>query len=459
MRYDTAVRTIPIVLLAAIGCGKGAARSHDAARSFDAAPPTPAVDAAIGAAAVAQRFVTHLGRGEYEAALALLPPEAAGKVDAARLRTDWTGAAGEVDLVGVTVDPWPGGPDRFRVRARLGDGATLDVVVAIDGDRIARSRLGQRYAPPAYVDLAAFDDRPVAVGTGAAALPGELSVPRSAGPHPVVILIHGSGPHDLDSTIGPAKPLRDLAWGLASQGVAVLRYDKRTYGEHVLALGVDPAAMTVHHEYLDDAAAAIAGVAARPEIDPARIYVLGHSQGGWLTPWILRDNPKVRGGIIASGNAGGLADLLPRQYEYLARVGDDVVDAFERAAIEQVEKQVARAVDPDLALDTPATELPLGIPAPYWKALHGYDAPAVAAALDGRRWLLLQGGHDYQVTDEDHAVWKRALDGADVTARHYPALNHIYVPTDAMATPAYVMAGGHVDPAVIGDVAAWVTAR
>lgn len=83
-------------------------------------------------------------------------------------------------------------------------------------------------SPPPYADRATFAEQEVVVGSGEWALPGTLSLPNGAGPFPAVVLVHGSGPADRDETVGPNKPFRDLAWGLASRGVAVLRYDKRT---------------------------------------------------------------------------------------------------------------------------------------------------------------------------------------------------------------------------------------
>ena len=61
------------------------------------------------------------------------------------------------------------------------------------------------------------------------AVPGTVAVPHGAGPWPGVVLVAGSGSLDRDETIGRNKPFKDIAWGLASRGVAVLRFDKVTY--------------------------------------------------------------------------------------------------------------------------------------------------------------------------------------------------------------------------------------
>src|SRR2546421_397489 len=81
----------------------------------------------------------------------------------------------------------------------------------------------------------AIKETEVTVGKGEWVLPGTLPLPTGDGPFPAVVLVHGSGPHDRDETIGPSRPFRDLAGGLASQGIAVLRYEKRTK-EHAAKL-------------------------------------------------------------------------------------------------------------------------------------------------------------------------------------------------------------------------------
>jgi hypothetical protein len=85
------------------------------------------------------------------------------------------------------------------------------------------------WEPPGYGDSGTFDERDLMAVTGPLAVPGTLSLPRQSGPRPAVVLLPGSGAVDRDQTIGRNKPFKDLAWGLATRGVAVLRFDKVTY--------------------------------------------------------------------------------------------------------------------------------------------------------------------------------------------------------------------------------------
>jgi hypothetical protein len=125
------------------------------------------------------------------------------------------------------------------------------------------------WTPPPYAHPERFTERAVSVGT-APALPGKLVVPVGTGPFPAVVLIHGSGPSDEDESHGPNRTFKDLAWGLGGQGVAVLRYVKRT--RHAPA-----GAVTVKEEVLDGAREAIALLRSTREIDPRRVVVVGHS--------------------------------------------------------------------------------------------------------------------------------------------------------------------------------------
>ena len=139
------------------------------------------------------------------------------------------------------------------------------------------------YQPPSYADQQSFTEQSVTVGEGTQwALPGTLTLPKGAGPFPVVILVQGSGPNDRNEMIGPNRPFQDLAWGLASRGIAVLRYDKRTF-VYPKQTQAESATFTVQQESIDDALQAAKLVRSMPEIDSKKIYVLGHSL---LATWL-----------------------------------------------------------------------------------------------------------------------------------------------------------------------------
>ena len=317
------------------------------------------------------------------------------------------------------------------------------------------------WEPPPYADPAAFTETGVTLGDPPLAVPGTLSVPRPApgreGAGPAVLLLSGSGPHDQDETIGRSKPLKDLAWGLASAGVAVLRFEKVTHA-HPAECAASPE-FTVTDEYVPQALAGLRLLSEHPAIDPARLYLAGHSLGGSVAPRIAAAataGPAVAGLIILAGGAQPMHWAAVRQFRYLATITPGGAAALQ-PAIDTMTAQAQAADDPGLSPATPPETLPFGIPAPYWLDLRGYDPPAAAAAL-GKPMLIVQGGRDYQVTiDDDLSRWQAALGNRpDVTIRVYDADNHLFFPGSGPSTPEEYEPAQHMDPGVIAGIANWL---
>lgn len=308
-------------------------------------------------------------------------------------------------------------------------------------------------APPSYAKPGAYQERDVTVGTGDWALPGTLTTPAGPGPFPAVVLVHGSGPNDRDETVEANKPFRDLALGLASRGIAVLRYEKRTRQYASKVAGV--AGFTVQQETVDDALAAVALLRGLPGVDPRRVFVLGHSLGGLVLPRIGQGQPALAGLIVMAGPARPLEDLILDQVSYLAAL-DGVVTDPEKKQIEGLRGEVekVKALKPG-ATDSGIGSV-LGAPASYWLDLQGYDPPQASKYLP-QPMLILQGERDYQVTMTDFAAWKKVLSGKpNVTFKSYPRLDHLFLAGEGKSGPAEYQKPGHVEEAVVADVAAWI---
>ena len=308
------------------------------------------------------------------------------------------------------------------------------------------------YLTPSYAKPDAFREKEITIGQGECALPGTLTVPSGAGPFPVVILVHGSGPNDRDETIGPNKPFKDLAWGLASRGVAVLRYEKRTKQHSAKLASVR--VFTVKEEVLDDALADVAVLRTTEGIDPKRICVLGHSLGGMLVPHIGWLDPNIAGLISLAGATRPLEDAIPEQYAYIFSL-DGNISAEEEKQLNQA-KADAEKVKSMKTEDAHSALTIFGAPASYWLDLFGYDPTDLAKTLK-QPLLILHGERDYQVTMKDFERWKAALaTKKNVSFKLYPSLNHLFISGTGPSTPSEYAQAGHVDEQVIADIAAWI---
>ena len=421
---------------------------------------TPQVDASSKARAV----VAALTSGDFAAIEAQFTDQMKAALPPGRLAASWTTL---VTQVGALKSCSTQGTLRAIADKQMVitpcefERAKIDVQVAFDSEgRISGLALRPAasapppYTPPSYVNASAFKEEDLTIGSAEWPLPATLTMPLGAGPFPVVILVHGSGPNDRDETIGPNRPFKDLALGLASRGIAVLRYDKRTKAHGAKAGSLKM--LTVKDEVVDDVGEAIKSARAHDRIDPKRIFVLGHSLGGMLIPRIAAANPSLAGVIVMAGAARPLEQAIVEQTRYIANV-DGTVSAEEQAQIDNATKN-AEEIKALTAADAAAGKTVMGVPASYWLDLRGYDPPAAAAAVK-MRMLVLQGERDYQVTMEEFARWKGALGSrTDVTLHSYPPLNHLFIAGSGKVTPAEYSVAGHVAEDVIRDIAAYVLA-
>jgi dienelactone hydrolase len=342
----------------------------------------------------------------------------------------------------------------------------LDTKVVFDADgRVAglffvpSHAAADASAPPPYAQTNAFHEQEFTVGRGEWRLPGTLTLPSArGGPWPAVVLVHGSGPNDRDETVGANKPFRDLAWGLAARGIAVLRYEKRTrqYADKLKTAGLGQ--FTVQQETIDDALSAVARLRATDGLDPKRIFVLGHSLGGMVAPRIGQADPQIAGLIILAGCLSRpLEEVMVEQARYLLSLKEKP-SAKEEAWLADLESSAAK-VKKLTPADASASVLLIGAPPAYWLDLRQHDPLAIAKGLK-QPLLILRGERDYQATAVDFDRWQEALGARPkVTFKLYPKLNHLFIAGEGKSTPDEYEQPGHVAETVVADVAEWIRGR
>jgi len=266
----------------------------------------------------------------------------------------------------------------------------------------------------------------------------------------MVLMLSGSGSNDMDETVGGRKAFRDLANGLANQGVATLRWSKRTRDYPELAAKTP---FTVRYEYLPELESALMWLGSRPDLNIKGYYVLGHSLGAYMQPMIASEMPDLSGFIMLAANARPLEDVVWEQFNYI--LGQDGLTAEEQTQLDQIKVQVKDIKK--LSAKKPAPEsLLLNAPLSYWLSMNEYKQVKVFKKSKAP-FLILQGEKDYQVSMKDFNLWKKASKGRkNIELISYPDLDHLFMFCEGTSTPSSYGNSAYVAPEVINDIAKWV---
>jgi uncharacterized protein len=322
-------------------------------------------------------------------------------------------------------------------------------------------------APLPYREETVVFDNPAAPGVQ---LAGTLTLPNGAGPFPAAVLIAGSGKNDRDENFGgDHKPFLLLADALTRQGYAVLRYDKRGVGKSTGSAG---AATTA--DFTSDAAAAIAYLRRRADIDAAGLGLIGHSEGGAIAAMLAAGDPTVayivslagvsvpfktlvaeqtRLQAVATGTAPAWA---ARSYDLNVRLFDQIAAAKDQADAEARVRQVAAGVDPETSKADVDQALHYARSAYMRYVLTADPTPALRQLRIPV--LALAGSKDLIVPpDLNLPALRKALAGdRDVTVVELPGLNHFFQPAETGLNPEFSTIETTLAPQVIATILPWI---
>lgn len=329
----------------------------------------------------------------------------------------------------------------------------VDSVSLVEGFWVEAVKTEYAFAPPPYARLESFREEPVRIGDSLSGLSGMLAIPNGPGPFAAVLLLHGSGPQDRDETYLGNKPFRDIAWGLASRGVLVLRYDKRTRAYPGSLRGPD---ITIEREVLADARAALRLLHGRKDVDASRLSIAGHSLGGIAAPLLAREDSSVRGIALLAAPARPLELVIADQISFLSGKADSAArsGAMARSDTAALRRQLelSRAIEREEAAPTAPF---MYLPASYYYDLHRRNHLGAAEGLS-IPILVVQGGKDYQVTGADFEIWKRRLERKPSARFHLcDRCYHLMIETDGAPGPETYKADGHVSADLIRVLASW----
>lgn len=317
-------------------------------------------------------------------------------------------------------------------------------------------------------------------------LAGTLTLPKGKGPFPAVVLVSGSGPQDRNEDIMGFRPFEILAHRLSNEGIAVLRYDDRGF-----AKSTGPGVMeSTSFDLAEDAVAAVACVRKQERIDPKRIAVMGHSEGGLIAPMVAAEDPDLAGIVLMAGpGVTGLEILREQNKLIFAAMGEDEetiawqlenLDLFHKALTkdgdwDEIRQRLGKKFGEQYDAKTTDEQALMGDRDAFIKSMvdpmiSQVNNPWFAAFMDidpvgfltrtKCPVLSLWGAKDLQVPPEQSkGPMKAALErGANPAYKSitYPEANHLFQDADTGSPVEYAMLKKEFVDGFLDDVADWL---
>lgn len=255
------------------------------------------------------------------------------------------------------------------------------------------------------------------VTTGIYSMDAKLTFPKSKESVPAVVMVHGSGPSNMDEEIGQLKPFKDLAEGLAKKGVASIRYDKITYAYlNEIANNYN---FTIYDEVVNVALSAVSILKNDSRIDANNIFILGHSLGGQLAPIILNEDDSINGAIMMAGTPRHILDILM----------DQVMTFQGESQYNQIYPIYNYIRYLEEVVEGEHKTLYFGCYQKYWVNYNAinFEEETKTASLK-HPLLIMHGELDIQVPSSTLELYQDILqDSNNVVYKKYDKLNHCFV--------------------------------
>ncbi|OYU96987.1 MAG: hypothetical protein CFE21_01475 [Bacteroidetes bacterium B1(2017)] len=309
-----------------------------------------------------------------------------------------------------------------------------------------------QYQHPDYINPYSFYEYKKTLARPNFPLSGILTVPKKGIPFPLVIIVGDAGNTDKDLSIGSSKMYKDLAWGLADNGVAVFRYDRRRFSYPKEMAAQKNASLK--EEYLNDLQFILQQLKTVHEIDSNHIFILGHGLGGYLLPYFEKNLKGVQGYIGFSAPYSTYPELLLAQAKYLQAKAPAVEKVYYEAQV----KKAQNAVNP-LLVKSKLDSFPDGFSSSLLASLNENSPAKIGSNLLAKRVLFIQGGRDFEVPPAELESWKSAAGTTSTqnwTFINYPKLNHIGIEGEGVSLPSEYEKPGNVPLDILLQIASFV---
>ena len=356
---------------------------------------------------------------------------------------------------------------RFELTAHNPNGSTFPILVTVDD----KARLARLEVAASGVAVVRSDLSGVAVRTLTARNPtdSDVTIPANGfsiaatmtGPpavgrlrHPTVVLVGGSGPIDREGSVAGIPIMSQLAGALAQQGFLVLRYDKRGVGQ-----SGGRAEAATHKDYSDDLIGIVKWLEKRDDVDPRRLTVVGHAEGGAVALQAAAREKKITSLVlVATPGTTGAELILEQQRLELDRMKLPESEKADKIALQ---KQIHAAVIDGAGWESVPPELRRQADTPWFRSVLLFD-PAALLPRVKQPILIVQGDLDKQVLPH-HAdllaglARARKKDAGGVDVVHVPGVNHLLVPAATGDVKEYSeLKVKSVSPDVITAIVEWL---